>query len=784
MKKHTAVLSFILTAVLLSGCGNPKQDESSQPPSKDEAASWKTEGAVTSGKLEEGQELWPGKYLAWEHKSQSSGSHFGETRHLDSGACGELLWYLGMELGEDGNVVGGAKGEYVLEIYDTSDNTSTEKRFSPGELGLEGESGYILQMDMLDREHYAFRWADYEQDQEGMYRQILDRIIYTDFAGDIQTVDLWDFYLEKGILREEIEILPLWQHVNWRCDGEGNICVLSSKEDGGFAVYLLDKSASVLLEQEGTPGQYLADSVRTPDGELIFPIYSDGGKSYELFLADTSEKVFRSLGRMEAEKPYILQVYGMQGNVIYYRSQEGIEDGIVSWDIETGRKVMLLEFRTAGIDVGYQTLLALSEGGKPSLCLLKQKDGRTRQWVTALTEEKPEDDGVIQTADLVGNEKISECAVQASLDTPNFHFGYQEASEEADRDRILADLSQGNGPDLLFVSLEDFYMLEEKGLLLDMGDLISAQLQDEILPGALEIGTIDGRLLGIPAAVCAKTLAVSADVWPQETWRLEDVIDLMEKGKLQGGIRNLPHWMMGKYSTPDLAVGELVSYNLNDSFLIDWENRKSHFDDDRFIKLLELTRTDLSGTPVDTDNWLNGGKDILCGYFVTEANFLDFFVHMETEGGQIKGYPTEGACGSYLEADGGVLVVNANIAQKEAAVCFLETLLGKSLQSQNAMWGMSVRKLSLEDYLVEDGSGGFVFMGDSRNEVPVFQDGTTSLHRAKDFLESCTASPPAHLQIRKIIMEELNAMLTENKSAKSAADIINSRVQIYLDEMN
>lgn len=327
-------------------------------------------------------------------------------------------------------------------------------------------------------------------------------------------------------------------------------------------------------------------------------------------------------------------------------------------------------------------------------------------------------------------------------------------------------------------------MLEEKGLLLDIGELIPQELQEKLLPGALEIGTVDGRLLGVPAAVKAKTLVVSEGVWSEDTWRLEDVIRLMEEGKLAGAIRS-PYVMGDDYLSPFLTVHLLVGDSLGDSFLIDWENRTCHFDDERFIRLLELTSTDMSSVPHATEDWLNGENNIAWCYFTHESEFLDFFVHMEQEDGRIVGYPTEGACGSYLMAEGGVLVVNADIAQKEAAAYFLDTLLGEELQSKKNMLCLSVRKLDPEDYIVKEESGRLVFLGgEDATEVPVFQDGSTSLHRAKDFLESCVAVPPGYSQISQIISEELNAMYAENKSPKTTAGNINNRVQLYLDEGN
>ena len=96
---------------------------------------------------------------------------------------------------------------------------------------------------------------------------------------------------------------------------------------------------------------------------------------------------------------------------------------------------------------------------------------------------------------------------------------------------------------------------------------------------------------------------------------------------------------------------------------------------------------------------------------------------------------------------------------------------------------MSVRKLIPEDYIVEEATGRLVFMGAKyAPEVPVFENGDTSLHRAQAFLESCVASPHSYFQINRIIAEELADMYASDKSPETTADNINRRVQLYLDE--
>lgn len=459
------------------------------------------------------------------------------------------------------------------------------------------------------------------------------------------------------------------------------------------------------------------------------------------------------------------------GDDIYYISWRGI----VKWNIRSGRRVQVFDFIEAGMSTGFQTMLALRPGQTPVLRLRK---GDT-DWLAILEDHEVSTGEAIRVANLTQAGEwgsgvfVGKCATYASLFNPNLRYQYEEAEDA--RDRIMAELSAGKGPDLLYVSLEDMYMLDEKGLLLDMGELIPGELREELLPGALELGTVDGTLKGLPAVVWARTMVVGRDTWPKDTWKLEDVIGLMEEGKLAGAIYSPSY--QGSYTGPFATVFNLIWYNLEDSFLIDWENRKSHFDDERFVRLLEVTRTDLSNAP-ETETYLDGGKQVfMCG-IGGRSDINEFFVFLEGEDGRCIGYPTEGVCGNYLDTPG-VLVVNANITQKEAAANFLKTLLGEELRAEAESYGLSVRKLNPEEEIHTTKSGTLFYNG---SELAEFPDGTTALHRAAAFLDNCVAAPRTYPRLWAIFYEELDAMQTQNLSPQTAAENLNRHIQLYLDE--
>lgn len=108
------------------------------------------------------------------------------------------------------------------------------------------------------------------------------------------------------------------------------------------------------------------------------------------------------------------------------------------------------------------------------------------------------------------------------------------------------------------------------------------------MPNALELGNKDGKLVGMAAGVMAYTLMVQDDVWSGDNWTIDDMISLLESGKLSGRMC-YEELQRNVLADSAYAIFTLVSDMISgDNFVIDWENMESHFDDERFVKLLKF----------------------------------------------------------------------------------------------------------------------------------------------------------------------------------------------------
>ncbi len=774
---------LLLLCLIAGGCGRQENQETE---TAEQTVSWKTEGFAAPKEPETGLEYYAEDYERWD---ATQGERETYPYDIESGACGGLFWNL-----SEGELKG-ADTPLLLTLYDAKDGSCKSKDFTPSGLGLSGELGVLQDMDMPDPNHILLRWGEYEKDGEGLYHQTADRMAYIDLAITEEGLDLalsetgsedssagrdfLEIYLEKGILQDKPAELPLCQQFQWKSCGNGGFCIYSPER-----LFLFGSAGDLWLEEEGGRGRQFLEPLQTQDGQLIVPVYSKGS-GYEFLWADAEAKELRSLAQIEAGSPYIDRMCGMVGNDVYYQSREGTEDaaaaGIVRWDIRSGGQTRIFDLKGNGIDANYEIQVALPEGGVPCMRLAKYKSGENREWLVRLTREKPEEDRNVRVADLTGfgpGDYAEKCAALASLDTPNYLYTYEDCSSEEARDRVFAELSRGEGPDLMYVKTADLKTLEEKGLLLDLTGLIPEGTKAALLPAVLEIGAMDGKLAGVPARAAAETLVVSRDIWDQDSWKLEDVIGLMEDGKLEGTLSsNLGNG--GSLSPLDTTM-TLLRYSLGDSFLIDWEKRESHFEDDRFVKLLEIVRNGQAGAFTGGDGYLNGGNMLLWAYFTSEGDFIDFWGRVEQEKGGIVGFPDSETGGSYLIPAEGVIVANAGTGRPEAVSCFLETLLGEELQSRKDNLSLSVRKIVPEELLVEGEDGKFRYLGGP--EAAVLEDGSTSIHRGASFLENCIAPPAQFAAIQTILSEEIRNMLAEGRSAEDTAEIIDNRVQLYLDE--
>ncbi len=478
--------------------------------------------------------------------------------------------------------------------------------------------------------------------------------------------------------------------------------------------------------------------------------------------------------------------------VLYYLGG----NSLVRWDVEGGAREELFLMHENGVESGAEASgLIKDETGDILLCRMRQGKGT----IYVLTAEEVTGKEQIRLSCLQSG-GISYFQRQAATFPQNggeipisLESETRWTFEEDYRNRIMAEMVAGKGPDILYVTQEDLILLQEKGLLLELSDMIPQETRDVLIPGVLELGTVNGQLVGLVPEVQFITVGTPIQVWGKDGWNLEE---------LAGVLETRDDWECPLIETGLRPDGESMLYILlfyADTPILDLEQGTCRFDSQEFVHILELCRKygDMRAYEKRMEEQLSRDE---CSRLLREgemaAEILHFYGGLNEyssarerfgEHSHIVGFPVESGSGNYVESySDGYLVVNARTQYKEEIGKFFSLLL--SYENQFKTSAACVRKDVIRDCVFNNGGSYYMlYSSDTEKrefgpELAVKPDGTTYQEEYLDFVESCEPVPYFPQQIREIVKEEVASFFAGHKEAEEVADIIQRRVQLYLDE--
>ena len=360
------------------------------------------------------------------------------------------------------------------------------------------------------------------------------------------------------------------------------------------------------------------------------------------------------------------------------------------------------------------------------------------------------------------------------------------------RDKIKLELSAGRGPDIL----GDDVVLKPEDLV-NNGYLEMLQIQqfypEQQLEAVFESGLIENEHYGIPYDFTLDFAAYrSEDMEGLSRLTMEE---LMERVR-QSDAKALQKDLSGK----EIVVNYALSDATNTDY-IDWENKVSHLTEEPFLRVLEFAK-EYAGDGAKKD--LSQNEYFAIGYTTIPMYELrelkDLYDELEGDV-QVLGYPGKEGMGCYVNAR--VLYVSSQSESKEGAMEFLKYLISEQAQTNYATHDFfkdvsnsggfftgspahfPVNRMALEALIqheikrdkkngYEAGDGTFVYI------VPPYTD--EQLDAFRILLENAKPISRDVDQIRGIVYEELEPYFNGNVSAEQAAEKLDNRIQLFLDE--
>lgn len=719
------------------------------------------------GEKQDGESLYVTNSIDLDHREMKNFSfHYTQTKRVGEDGFFSLQYYFDSAENKATRFLEGFFLEGQTAVFDIDTEawglSGTEVSVSSFDLTNDG-------MVFLATDNDGFS----EMDDGLSFNRV--NLVYTDREGTlISLIELTDVLQGQGILQE-----VLAHGADIYLDGEGYL-YLVTEENGRLLVLNADGSFAMQYICAAGESGWMETPFKDDKGRLVFPVSIDG------------ENRVRFLGRVDDalkelavfEDSRITKCYGMFGQYIYYVDSDVM---LTRWNIETGVREEVMEMESLGISQALvpDTYMLLKGDGNIWLRIcLDQED-----YVLTLTDQKPEYSDPVQVSlvtDINEGSFLNTSIISFSRKNPQYTFILEQEAEhnESYRERIMADIMAGNGPDVLCVSAEDMEILAEAGAIVPIDELLSQDTLDAILPGVVEMGTWEGRLMGITPEAVAETLITRKDIWEEKSWTLDDVLELAKEQDGLEGIFLYPQSTMPVFN----VLHNLIGRDLENTRFLDMENGISCFEREGFVQLLELVKS-----LAQEDGYADGKMKLEEGAYLAEYLFVStpwsFYASLAKHGEQAHtiGFPTDSGSGNYI-SNRGLMVVNAKSENREAVSAFLEYLLSFENQSNLGGGTLSVRS-DMADRSVEyvtwyDGSSMYIWKGNGWNrQLESLADGTTFTEEYNAFLQSCVPYKDIS-PIYNIVWEEASAFFSGDKDALTVAQAIDNRVQVYLDEAN
>lgn len=622
---------------------------------------------------------------------------------------------------------------------------------------------------------------------------------------ELKRVDLLPVCLEQNMIQQDM--LP----TNICVDNEGNYYMISFD---GKQMVILDSEGGILdsrdcsIRYKGIVPPWMTAG---PDGGILTQGYSDAGDLRWMWLEGTREK---NLGSVRGDD--FLDRMILLDNGIYYYVTTGKK--IYQGDEKTGNVEFLFD---AGSIIGVNGKVAVN--GEGEILLFSQKEDRAVAYVLNRAGETQMGEGgenlaaagplyVIDIQAWKGTQEGVEFTLPIFMaDHPEYAFELQVVPEttkeerSAVHDRVWNELIAGGGPDIFFIDAEDLPVLWEKGVLMDLRELISQETLDQIYPGLLATGTIDGSLAGVSESYYINTITTSTDIWPEEKWTVEDVVGMLETGEFIHAMSNAGYQYCGGRN----LVWTLVCRDIANSPFVDWERGTCSFDSELFLRLLKVAKQyeydgGVKVEGFDQDRLAAYSQLLEGGLLAVESGTfrLDDYVRIRQRMGEKYNDPgLPGATGSrQVLMPQGYYVVNKNCADKGAAAAYLEFVLSadniadyrrdcqdmdtRIIRDWEGKWAVGGRS-----DILSGSSLSYLYLLD-QNDPALFDEEMPEIYAEYlryskdyyDYMEALEGSPPMDDYIVDIILEEIDNYLRGSQSAEHVADVIQKRVKLYLSE--
>lgn len=576
-------------------------------------------------------------------------------------------------------------------------------------------------------------------------------------------------------------------------NGEGDVIVAS---DDLLMQYTKEGERKGVLE---VPGSRIQSLCMSESGKVF--LYLQSGKGMELVEAKLKEAALGSEIPL-SDRQRVLNsdkgIYMTEGEGLYkYNEEKGeFEKSLVLTDLYIdGASVNMLAADGDGYIVCFFKEGAL---GELEIAFINEKN-------TAETEEPSKETvkSKIRFATASADSTYSNAIVAFNRSNSQYEIVIPKYSGDSERSELIKlSFLTDEAPDIVELtggfSQDSYFTYVQGGYLADLTGYMeqsSKVKKSDFLPEVVDIFTVDGKVYGLPAYFTIDTLACPTEALEgADSWTIEEFLDFIER---------YPNSRSIQYAEEkDIKTGILqICMMKGIKAFVDWENGGASFEGERFKEILKRIRQlEVYTTNEDNETRSLNGEVLISCIRLSSTRNLQQAEWRNGHGNSLTliGYPS----GDEETQSGGIafyssqLGINGQTKEPEGAWSFVEGRLGAALKGSDS--GFPTGKTAFEDKLKEeteviymtDDEGNYILdeKGEKIENVSTFEGvpyPAITQRQVDEVRRAVETIFPYSMEEREVIgmlMEEAAACFDKSKSVDDVADIIQNRVELYLNE--
>ncbi|MCM1178868.1 MAG: extracellular solute-binding protein [Clostridium sp.] len=592
-------------------------------------------------------------------------------------------------------------------------------------------------------------------------------------------------------------------------DGSGNVFVASNR-----IIYILNGNFQLSGEVELREDQSLCDMARTKDGRIVYVqnvIHSGGYAEVEACILDTEQKkagkALSGILNASAEGNclldgaeydfYMKNRFGIYGYNIDEKKEKKLLDAASSYLTSADVKGFVYAGDNRFVGVLYDNAYENGAFGMELYTWVEPEVVRAKQTITYA--DYAVSDSLIRAAREFNREnkdykiefKIYEIG---DIDGEDYHQG------------IYMDIAAGNVPDIICLSALPISVEQcvSKGLLADLTPYYEKDEKvnmDAFIPSVLEGMKIDGKLYYLAPYFSINTVAGrTSDVGSESGWTFDEMKAALEKK----GDDVLPFYNEEK----EMMLSDFLFSGLTD--FVDWQTGECNFDSEAFrdilllcnrgLKEMEYTDEEFSEYLDDLNLLFTNGKVLLEAEQGVSLTDVQNIHQRFGEDITFIGFPNKEREGSYFQFDSATGIYSQSKV-KDKAWEFIRLLGEKEYQyemyrkypafyatpTRQDCLDMRIRAVTAEErYIDEFGDEvvpiekeSFTFGSNEVKVGPVSQEDVGIYLDLIRRTKKCMFYDEAILDI---VLEEAQAYFAGDKDLDKTVEIIQNRVETYVNE--